>query len=435
MEINKKTLRNIFIGVAACIFLYWLLHETERIKAVWLAVSNVISPFVTGAAIAFVLNVPMRAIERPLKGIKKLGLRRAIAIVLTLLVVALVLTGVVYLLVPQMIITIESLIETIPGFFTRVQADVTAFLNNNPDLLAWLQNNTDIENFNWQGMIENAVGILSNGVTTVVDMVKNTIVGLSTGIFNAVLSFVFALYCLSRKEILARQGRMLVYSILPEKSGDETIRILRMTNSSFSNFISGQCLEALILGALFAVFMLIFDMPYVPLISVIISVTALVPIVGAFIGCVVGAFFILMVDPQLAFWFVIMFLILQQLENNLIYPRVVGSSIGLPGMWVLLAVAIGGDLMGIGGMLLMIPLAAVMYNLLREFAEKQLAKRGVPREKLQAQPPVLKSGYKQKQERKKEKRAQARKEVWAQRQAEVAQQQAEKVQKNDDENQ
>ena len=435
MEINKKTLRNIFIGVAACIFLYWLLHETERIKAVWLAVSNVISPFVTGAAIAFVLNVPMRAIERPLKGIKKLGLRRAIAIVLTLLVVALVLTGVVYLLVPQMIITIESLIETIPGFFTRVQADVTAFLNNNPDLLAWLQNNTDIENFNWQGMIENAVGILSNGVTTVVDMVKNTIVGLSTGIFNAVLSFVFALYCLSRKEILARQGRMLVYSILPEKSGDETIRILRMTNSSFSNFISGQCLEALILGALFAVFMLIFNMPYVPLISVIISVTALVPIVGAFIGCVVGAFFILMVDPQLAFWFVIMFLILQQLENNLIYPRVVGSSIGLPGMWVLLAVAIGGDLMGIGGMLLMIPLAAVMYNLLREFAEKQLAKRGVPREKLQAQPPVLKSGYKQKQERKKEKRAQARKEVWAQRQAEVAQQQAEKVQKNDDENQ
>ena len=208
-----------------------------------------------------------------------------------------------------------------------------------------------------------------------------------------------------------------------------------MTNSSFSNFISGQCLEALILGALFAVSMLIFNMPYVPLISVIISVTALVPIVGAFIGCIVGAFFILMVDPQLAFWFVIMFLILQQLENNLIYPRVVGSSIGLPGMWVLLAVAIGGDLMGIGGMLVMIPLAAVVYALLREFTEKQLAKRGIPKEKLQAQPPVLKSGYKQKQERKKEKRAQARKEAWAQRQAEVAQQQAEKIQKNNDKNQ
>jgi len=159
--------------------------------------------------------------------------------------------------------------------------------------------------------------------------------------------------------------------------------------------------------------MLIFNMPYVPLISVIIAVTALVPIVGAFVGCIVGAFFILMVDPQLAFWFVIMFLILQQLENNLIYPRVVGSSIGLPGMWVLLAVAIGGDLMGVGGMLLMIPLAAVVYTLLREFTEKQLEKRGVPQEKLVDQPPVLKSGFQQRQERKK-----ARKQAAAQAQQE-----------------
>lgn len=405
MEINKKSLRSIFFGVAACIFLYWLLHETERIRLVWMGISNVVSPFVTGAAIAFVLNVPMRAIERPLKGIKKQGLRRAVAIILTLLAVALVLTGVVYLLVPQLIVTIESLIETIPGFFTRVQTNVTNFLNDNPELMAWLQENTEIENFNWQELIEKVVAMLSDGVTTVVDMVKNAIVGLSAGIFNAVLSFVFALYCLSRKEILARQGRMLVYSILPEKSGDEIVRVLRMTNSSFSNFISGQCLEALILGALFAVSMLIFKMPYVPLISVIISVTALVPIVGAFIGCVVGAFFILMVDPQLAFWFVIMFLILQQLENNLIYPRVVGSSIGLPGMWVLLAVAVGGDLLGIGGMILMIPLAAVVYTLLREFTEKRLSKRGIPREKLLDQPPELKSGFQQKQERKKARKA------------------------------
>ena len=401
MEINKKTLRSIFLGVAACIVLYWLLHETERIKAVWLAVSNVLSPFITGAAIAFVLNVPMRALERPLKKIKKQGLRRAISIVMTLLAVALVLTGVVYLLVPQLIITIESLIDTIPGFFNKVQAYVTNFLNNNPELLAWLQANTDIENFDWQSVIEKVVAVLSNGVTTVVDMIRNTIVGLSAGIFNAVLSVVFALYCLSRKEILARQGRMLVYSVLPEKSGDEVVRILRMTNSSFSNFISGQCLEALILGALFAVAMLIFNMPYVPLISVIIAVTALVPIVGAFVGCIVGAFFILMVDPQLAFWFVIMFLVLQQLENNLIYPRVVGSSIGLPGMWVLLAVTIGGELMGVGGMLVMIPLVSVLYTLAREFTNKRLAERNIPAHKLMEQPLEIKNQFDRRKEQKK----------------------------------
>ena len=405
MEISKKTLRSIFLGAAGCILLYWLLHETERIQSVWNAVSTVLSPFVVGAAIAFVLNVPMRAIERPLKGIKNTGVRRAIAIVLTLLAVALVLTLVVYLLVPQLILTIESLIETIPGFFGKVQDSVTNFLNNNPELWSWLQSNTDIESFNWQNLIEKVVSVLSSGVTTLVDLIKNAIVGLSTGIFNAILSFVFGMYCLVRKEILARQGRMLVYAIVPEKAGDEIIRILRMTNSSFSRFISGQCLEALILGALFAVCMLIFGMPYIPLISLIIAVTALVPIVGAFIGCILGAFFILMVDPQMAFWFVIMFLILQQLENNLIYPRVVGTSIGLPGMWVLLAVAIGGDLMGVGGMVLFIPLTAVLYTLLREFAEKRLKERNIPKEKLQDQPPDLKSGFQEKQERKRAKKA------------------------------
>ena len=252
MEINKKTLRNIFLGVAACIILYWLLHETERIKAVAAAVGEVLSPFVVGAAIAFILNVPMRAIEKLLGWIKNLTLRRIVSVVLTLVVVALVLTGVVYLLVPQIIITIESLIDTIPGFFGKVQVIVTDFLNNNPELWAWLQANTDIESFNWQSVIENVVDILSSGVTTVVEFATETVLGLSAGIFNAVLSFVFAMYCLGRKEILARQGRMLVYAALPEKVADETVRILRMTNSSFSNFISGQCLEALILGALFA---------------------------------------------------------------------------------------------------------------------------------------------------------------------------------------
>jgi predicted PurR-regulated permease PerM len=177
-----------------------------------------------------------------------------------------------------------------------------------------------------------------------------------------------------------------------------------MTNSTFSNFISGQCLEALILGCMFAVSMLIFKMPYIPLISVIISVTALVPIVGAFVGCAIGAFFILMHDPALAFWFVVMFLVLQQIEGNMIYPRVVGTSVGLPGMWVLVAVAVGGDLMGVGGMLLMIPLSSVMYSLAREFTNNRLEERGIPREKLQDHPPVLKSGFQKRRDQKKKKK-------------------------------
>jgi predicted PurR-regulated permease PerM len=150
--------------------------------------------------------------------------------------------------------------------------------------------------------------------------------------------------------------------------------------------------------------MSIFGMPYMPLISVIIAITALVPIVGAFVGCILGAFFIVMVDPVLAFWFVIMFLALQQIEGNLIYPRVVGTSIGLPGMWVLVAVAVGGDLMGVGGMLIMIPLASVVYALLREFTNRRLEKREIPREKLQDQPQEIVSKFKEKRQKSKAKK-------------------------------
>ena len=157
---------------------------------------------------------------------------------------------------------------------------------------------------------------------------------------------------------------------------------MRLANVTFSNFISGQCLEAVILGCLFAIVMAILKMPYIPLVSVIIAVTALIPVVGAFVGCIVGAFFILVNDPFQALTFIAMFLVLQQLENNLIYPRVVGTSIGLPGMWVLVAVTVGGEIMGVGGMLAMIPLTSVMYTLAREFTNRRLAERNIPEEKL-----------------------------------------------------
>ena len=196
----------------------------------------------------------------------------------------------------------------------------------------------------------------------------------------------FAIYILCGKENLGRQGRKLLHAYLPEHGYEKTMKVLALCNHNFAKFISGQCLEALILGTMFAVVMPIFGMPYVPLISVIIAVTALVPIVGAFAGCIIGAFFILVADPALAFWFVVLFLVLQQIEGNLIYPRVVGNSVGLPGMWVLLAVAVGGNIMGIGGMLLMIPLASVCYALAREITTKRLAKREIPIEKLQDQP-------------------------------------------------
>ena len=404
VELNKKTIRRIFLGAAGCIVLYWLLHETARVTSFIKTVMNILSPFILGAVLAFILNVPMRAVERMLKGIKKPGLRRGLSVLLTFLAVVVVIVGVFQLLVPQLVETIESLIESLPAFFIRVKDSVSKYLEENPELLEWLNKNTDFETIDWSGLLQSALTWISSGLTTILDGAFSAVIELANGIFNFVLSLVFCLYCLSRKEILARQCRRMIYAFLPEKICDETVRILRMANATFSNFISGQCLEALILGVMFAISMSIFRLPYMPLVSVIIAVAALVPIIGAFAGCILGAFFILVHNPAQAVFFVIMFLVLQQIEGNLIYPKVVGTSIGLPGMWVLVAVSVGGDLMGVGGMLLMVPLASVLYALMRELTDKRLAARRIDRDKVQDHPPELKSKFKKTRKTKKQKK-------------------------------
>lgn len=404
MHIESKTLRNIFLGVGACIFLYWILHETERVKSVWNFISTLLSPFVVGSALAFVLNVPMRGIERWFGPMKNKSLRRIIAVILTFIFIGLVLYVVFRMLLPQVIDTIQNLTRQLPGFLNGIVEKVMEFLGEHPDILAWLEANTDFKNMNWSEIIEKAVGLAGNSVTLIVSGLFSMVGTLFAGVFNAVISLVFAIYCLFRKEILARQFRRLAYSFLPERFCDKAIRILRLTNSTFSNFISGQCLEACILGCLFAVSMLIFRMPYIPLVSVLIAVTALIPIVGAFVGCILGAFFILVNDPLQAVWFVIMFLILQQFENNVIYPKVVGKSVGLPGMWVLLAVTIGGELLGVAGMLLMIPLASVLYALLREITAKRLDTRCIDSSKLQDQPSPVRNRIAERHRKAREKR-------------------------------
>lgn len=410
MHIDKKVMNKVFFLVAACIVFAWLLLDTARASAMFGTVWGLFSPFAAGAGIAFVFNVPMRGIERQLDGIHKTGLRRGLAIVLTLAALVLVIMFVVELLVPQIRLTVASLSEKIPAFIDRTAKSLMGMMDEHPDMKGWILETFNLESLDWSTMVKDFLTFLGNQGTAVMGSAVSVIGSVTTGIVNLVIGIAFAVYCLARKEILARQGRRILYSLLPEKVTDEIIRILRLTNTTFSNFISGQCLEACILGCLFAVAMAIFKMPYIPLVSVVIAVTALIPVVGAFVGCIVGAFFILVDDPLLALTFVAMFLIIQQLENNLIYPRVVGTSIGLPGMWVLVAVTVGGEIMGVGGMLVMIPLTSVLYTLAREFTDKRLAQRNIPGEKLQDQPPEIKSQFKKNKERKERLRLQKMKE-------------------------
>ena len=391
------------IALGAIAF-YWVLHETEQFRNLWTGLVGVLSPFVLGAAIAFIMNVPMRALERQLMFIRKDGLRRTASIILTFVLIILVIAGVIWLLIPQITETIQSLIPKLTDFFQRMERLVLAFLEENPELLQWVSSTTGLQSLDWSGLIQKAVTMLKNSVSLIATGAFSAVGGVTSAIVDIVIGLVFSLYCLARKEILARQGRRILYAFLPEWFCDESIRVMRLTNSTFSNFISGQCLEALILGCLFAVAMAILKLPFIPLISVLIAITALVPIVGAFVGCILGTFFILVNDPFQALIFVAMFLVLQQIEGNLIYPKVVGTSIGLPGMWVLVAVTIGGDLMGIAGMLVMIPISSVLYTLLREFTTKRVEARQIDPDKLRDHPPELKSKFKENRERKKEQR-------------------------------
>jgi len=407
-EINKKTLRNLFLLIAAGIVLYWILHDTERVGVVYGVVKGIFSPFVLGAGLAFVLNVPMRAFEGLLKKIKRQQLRRLIAVVLTFIALLLVVAMVFWLLIPQLIVTVNSLIPALQTFFTNAQVFVTDMLNKNPQLMDWVIANTNFESFDIAVFAEKMLSVFSSSVSTIVGGAFSAISIVFGGVVDFVIALVFSIYALFQKETLARQGRKLLYAFLPENASDHIVRILRLSNSTFSNFLSGQCVEVCILGGLFAIAMAIFKMPYIPLISILIAVTAFIPIVGAFIGCIVGAFLIFVNDPLQAVIFVAMFLVIQQVENNLIYPRVVGTSIGLNGMWVLVAVAVGGELFGVAGMFLMIPVASVIYTLLREVTNKRLNGMQIDPEKLKDQPPELRSHFKEKQKINKAKRQKRR---------------------------
>ena len=404
LDVNKKTIFRIFLGVAACIVLYWLLNERESVKIVLDTGLNIISPFITGGCIAFILNVPMRFFESKLGVINGPGLRRTVALLLTFIAVALVLGGVFLLLIPQLVETVEMFIPAVYDFLLDLGVYIEDFLLENPEVMNVIQAPDSSGSFDWAGFVQKAVSLLGDSVTTIVQGAVSTIGSVASFAMDLFVAIVFAIYCLFQKETLARQGRKLLYSFAKERFADRVIHVLRLSNSTFSNFLSGQCIEVCILGIMIAISMAILKLPYIPLVSVLVAVTAFVPIVGAWAGCVIGAFFMLVNDPMQAVWFVVMFLVVQQIEGNLIYPKVVGTSIGLSGMWVIVAISVGGDLFGIVGMLLMIPFASVVQTVLREEVAIRVYQRKINPEKLQAQPPILKSHLKERREVNKEKR-------------------------------
>ena len=404
MQIDKKTIKTLILGIMGCIFLYWFLNDMERVKAIAGGILSMLQPFLVGACIAFILNVPLRAIEKQIRRVPKLPADRTISILLTLTCLGLVIAVVGRLLVPQVRETVDIIAQQFPPFVAKVETHIRHFLAENPQVEQWLWENTDLEKLDWAALAQQGIDLVGDTLGKVLGNTVDVVKSFISSVWNLIISVIFSLYCLGNKEQLSRQGRRILYSILPERVSDEVIRIGRLANTTFSNFISGQCIEVLILGTMFAIAMTILRMPYVPLVSVLVALTAFIPIVGAWIGCALGAFFILVNDPMQAVAFVVMFFILQQVENSLIYPRVVGTSVGLPSMWTLVAVTIGADIMGVAGMVLMIPICSVIYTLGSEFTAERVRLKGIDPEKLKDQPPVLKSKLKEKREKIKRKR-------------------------------
>ena len=403
-EISKKTIFRIFLGVAACIILRWLLSERESVKHFLDTFLDILSPFIIGGCFAFVANVPMRFFENKLVKIEQAGLKRAIALILTFIAIAIVLGGVFLLLIPQLVETVEIFIPAVYDFMMDLEGYLNDFLSKNPDAMNLLQSTSNAGSLDWSSLGQRIISLLGNSVTTILQGAVSTIGSVASFAMDLFVAIVFAVYCLFQKETLARQGRKILYAFLKERNADRIVYILRLSNSTFSNFLSGQCIEVCILGAMIAVSMAILKLPYIPLVSVLVAVTAFVPIIGAWAGFIIGAFFMLVNDPMQAVWFIAMFIIVQQIEGNLIYPKVVGNSIGLSGMWVIVAISIGGDLFGVVGMLLMIPFASVLQTVLREEVTVRLTKRIINPDKLCAQPPILRSHLKEKREENKEKR-------------------------------
>ena len=378
MEWKKENLRGLLLVVCGGIAFYSLL---QNLPAVAMAVGwllGILAPFLLGGAMAFVLNVPMRAIERhlfpPRPGKRGKG-RRPLALLITLLAVIGVLVLASSVIGPGIAEAVRSLAAQVPAAAERLWEQVSRLEQYLPMLESLL---ADWNMEDWKNITQKAAELLQTWGGGIVSSGSMVIGGVVSGVSTFVIALIFSFYILLQKEKLGRQGRQVLYALLPERRADRTLEILRLSSRTFSSFLSGQCLEACILGTLFVVSMTIFRMPYALLVGVLIALTALIPIVGAFIGCAVGALLIAIADPWKALGFVVLFLVLQQVEGNLIYPHVVGSSVGLPSIWVLAAVTLGGKLMGIVGMLLFIPLCSVLYALFRDYVKTRLGQRHVP---------------------------------------------------------
>ena len=382
---NIKKRRGLILFTAVLVVCLW---KYDVVFSVLKFILGVTFPFILGGAFAFVLNVPMNFLQRHLfprkitqknRALQKLA--RPASLVLVLLLVAGVVGLVLFVLIPQLGSTFGSLGRSIRIFIPQVQKWTEELFRDNAQISSWLQE----LNFDWNHIMEMGVSFFRNGAGSMLDSTITVARGIISGLTTFFIAFVFACYILLQKEKLNVQVRKVIFAFIPKGKAEALLEVCTLTYNTFSSFLTGQCVEAIILGTMFVAAMTVFHMPYALLVGLVIAVSALIPIFGAFIGCVIGAFLIFMVNPVQALGFIILFFVLQQIEGNFIYPHVVGNSVGLPSIWVLAAVSLGGSLMGVVGMLIFIPIVSVVYALFREVVYLKLKQHRIDPEEIEAE--------------------------------------------------
>ena len=360
----KKILEIVLIGIGC----YWALNNFQIILDIFNSILAVIMPFLLGIMIAFILNVLMIRIEKILSRFildkKYTSFKRVISIIVSLLIVIGVIGIIITLIIPELTNAIKVIVKSFPETFEQLLVWINQNGNSFPQLETWI-NSVDLNS-----IASELSGLFKIGLTGMLGSTVDVISMFFTSILNLVVGIVFALYILMSKETLKRQSHKLIDAYIPKRISVKLLEVGTLARTTFSNFVIGQTVEAFILGTLCAVGMAVLNLPYAPMVGSLVGITAFVPIVGAFIGGGIGAFMILTVDPMQALIFIIFLVVLQQLEGDLIYPRVVGSSVGLPSIWVLFAVTVGGGLWGITGMLFSVPVLSVVYALIKGHVNK-----------------------------------------------------------------
>lgn len=363
-----KTLLLICCGV----LFYWLLEHYNLVLSAFGWGCRVLWPLFLGFCIAFVLNIPMRFFERHLfKNPRFAKIRRPVCIFLSLFLILALLVMIFGLVIPELSRAVLVLGRAIPEFASSAQEWALQQADPIPVIEEWLQS-LEVD---WNESVKNLAAQLTHGVGNFVGNTVSLVSSIIGSIFNFVVAFIFALYILLGKETLKKQSAQMLRAIFPAKLSDKLFFVVALSRQTFSNFICGQCFEACILGVLCWLGMTILRLPYAPMIGALVGISALVPIVGAWIGGVVGAFIIGMENITLAIVFVVFLLVLQQVEGNLIYPKVVGSSVGLPSIWVLACITVGGTLSGIAGMMFAVPVCSILYSLVRLWTQSRLEQK------------------------------------------------------------